>query len=90
MASPPNKSRNLASYLDFDEDVDYGSDINVLGDERISSHSPVPEARPLTAPNPFVERGETTALVAQHHETDAGERIINNPLDEQQEFILQL
>ena len=58
MASPPNESRNLASYLDFDEDVYYGSDTNVPGDEGISSHSFVTEARPLTAPNILVERGE--------------------------------
>ena len=61
MASPPNESRTLSSYLDFDEDVDYGSDTSVPGDDGISSHSAVSEARPVTAPNPFVERGETTA-----------------------------
>ena len=79
MASPPNESRTLASYLDFDEDVDYGSESNVPGDEGISSHSHVSEDRPLTALNPFVERGEATTLVAQHHATDAGEDIIINP-----------
>ena len=88
MASPPNESRTLSSYVDFDEDVDYGSDINVPGDDAISSHSAVSMARPLTSPNPFVERGETTEQVAQHHTTYAGEHIITNPLDEQQELIL--
>ena len=88
MASPPNESRTLSSYVDFDEDVDYVSDTNVPEDEGISSYSAVSEARPNTALNPFVERGETTALVAQHHTTDAGEHIITNPLDEQQELIL--
>ena len=58
-------------------------------DEWISSYSPVSEASPHTAPNPFEERGETTALVVQHHATDAGGHIITNPLDEQQELILQ-
>ena len=39
MASPPNESRTLASYLDFDEDVDYGSDTNVPEDEgELSDH----------------------------------------------------
>ena len=83
MALPPNESRTLSSYLDFDEDVDYGSDTSVHGDDGISSHSAVPEARPLTASNPFVERGDITAPVAQHHTTDADENIITNPLDEQ-------
>ena len=46
------------------------------------------EASPHTAPNPFAERSETTALETQHHATDAGERIITNLLDEQQELIL--
>ncbi|CAI5742841.1 unnamed protein product [Hyaloperonospora brassicae] len=41
------------------------------------------------APNPFVERGDTTAPVAKHHTTDAGENTITNPLDEQQELIRQ-
>ena len=85
----PNESRILSSYLDFDEDVDYGNDTKVPGDEGISSHSPVPEVRPLSAPKSFVERGETTAPVVQHHTTDGGEHIITNPLDEQQELILQ-
>ena len=88
MASPSNESRTLSSYLDFDEDVDYGSDNSVPGDDGISSHSAVSEARPLTAPNPFVERGETKAPGTQHHTTDADENIITNPLDEQQELIL--
>ena len=52
------------------------------------SNSPVQEASPHTAPNPFAERGETTALEVQHHATDTGEHIITNPLDEQQELIL--
>ena len=89
MLSPPNESRTLISYLDFDEDVDYGSDTSVPGDDGISSHSAVSEARPLTAPNPFVERGETTAPGVQHHTTDADENIITNPLDEQHELIFQ-
>ena len=67
----------------------YGSDINVHGDGGTLSNPPVPELQPLTAPNPFVERGETTAPVERLHAADAGEIIITNPLDEQKELILQ-
>ena len=89
MASPPYESPTLSSYLGIDVEEDYGSDTDVRGEERTMSNSPVQEASPHTAPNPFAERGETTALEAQHHATDAGEHIITNPLDEQQELILQ-
>ena len=81
MTSPPHESTNLSSYLGIYEEVDYGSNTNVHGDEGTLSDPPVPEFRPLTAPNSFVERGETTAPVAQHHAADAGERIITNSLD---------
>ena len=81
MASLPHESRTLSSYLDFDEDVDYSSDTSVPGDDGISSHSAVSEARPLTAPNPFAIRGVTTAPGAQHHTTGADENIITNPLE---------
>ncbi|CAI5712939.1 unnamed protein product [Hyaloperonospora brassicae] len=74
MALPPNESRSLSSYLDFDDDVDYGSDTSVHGDDGISSHSAVTEAHPHTASIPFVERDEN---------------IITNPLDEQQQLIRQ-
>ena len=89
MISPPHESQTLSSYVDFDEDVDYGSKTNAHGDEGTLSSLPVPEVRPLTATNPFVKRGETTAPVAQHHATDTGERIITNLFDEQQELVLQ-
>ena len=68
---------------------DYGSDTDVLGEERTISNSPLQEATPDTEPKPFTERGDTTALEAQHHATDAGGRTITNSLDEQQELILQ-
>ena len=89
MALPLHESTTLYSYLSIDEEEDYRSYTNVHRDEGTLSSSPVPEVRPLTAPNPFVERGEITALVAQHHATDAGERITTNPLGAQQELILQ-
>ena len=84
MASPPHESPTLSPYLGLDEELDYGGDIDVLGDERTFSNPSVSEVRPLSAPNPFAERGETTAPMAQHLATDAGEHIITNPLDEQQ------
>ena len=88
MTSQPHESHNLFSYLDLEEDLDYDSDSTVHVDEGTLFKLPVPEVRPLTASNPFVERGETTAPVAKHDATDAGERIITNPLDEQQDLIL--
>ena len=88
MASPLNEPRTVSSYLDFDEDVDYGIDTSVPIDDGIPSHFAVSEARPLQEPNPFDERGETTAPGEQHHTTHADENIITNPLDEQQEIIL--
>ena len=89
MASPPYESPTLSSFLGIDVEEDYGSDTDVRGEERTMYNSPVQEASPHTAPNPFAERSETTALETQHHATDAGEHIITNPLDEQQELIIQ-
>ena len=89
MASPPHESPTLSSYLGINVEEDYGSDTDVRGEERTMSNSPVQEASPHTAPNPFAERSETTALETQHHATDAGEHIITNPLDEQQELVIQ-
>ena len=91
MASLPHESRTFLPYLEFDEDVDHDSDTDVQGDERTLFKSLVTEVRPLSANNPFVERGETTVPLAQHHATDlcAGGRIIAKPLDDQEEFNLQ-
>ena len=89
MASPPHESRTHSPYLDFDEEVNYGSDTNFHGYDGISCRSAVSNARPLTAPNSYVKRGETTAPRAQDHTTDSDENIITNPLDEQQELIFQ-
>ena len=87
MASPPHESPTIYSYLGINVEENYGSDTDVLSG-RTMSDSSLQEAKPRTAPNPFAERGETTALVEKHHVTDAGKRIITNPLDEQQELIL--
>ena len=90
MASPPQESSTLSFYLGIDVEEDHGSDADVLGEERTMFNSPVQEATPHTASNPFAERGETTAPVAQHHATYSGENIITNPLDEQQVIIIQI
>ena len=67
MALPPNESWTLSSYLDSDEEVDYVSDKNVHEDEVKSSHSLVPYEGPLSAPNPFIKRGDITAP-GEHHQ----------------------
>ncbi|CAI5733685.1 unnamed protein product [Peronospora destructor] len=89
MASPPHESSTLSSYLGIDVEVDYGSDTDVHGEERTMSDSPVQEASPHTAPNPFAERGEATAPSAQHQTLIVGDAIITNPLDEQQQLAIQ-
>ena len=70
--------------------VENGGYTDVHGDEETLSNPAVPEVLPVTAPNPFIERGETKAPAAQHHAIDAGQKFIINPLDEQQDLILQL
>ena len=47
------------------------------------------DKRPLSVPNSLVERDKNTAPEAQHYTTNAGERIITNLVNEQQELILQ-
>ena len=89
MASPPHESPTLSSYLGLDEELDCGSDTDVHGNKWTLSNLPVSEVRTLSATNPFVERGETTASMVQHHAADAGEHIVTNLLDEQQKLILQ-
>ena len=89
MASPPHKSSTLFSYLKINEEVNFGSDSNVPGEEKITSDSPVQEARPHTAPNPFAELGEANAPLALHQTPLVGDAIITNPLDEQQQLALR-
>ena len=57
MALPPYESPTLSSYLGIDVEEDCGNETDVPGEERTTSNSPVQEARPHTAPNPFAERG---------------------------------
>ena len=81
MTSPHDDSQTLSPYLDFDEEVDYGCDTSVHDEELIVSSSPMPEARPRSAPNLFAEGGKTNAPSAQRHSLDVGYTTITNPLD---------
>ena len=91
MASPSRETPSLSTYLGLDEELDYGSDTEVQEeDERTFSNlPPVREVRSHPAPNPFVERGDTTAPLAPHQSFDADGNIITNPLDEQQQLVIQ-
>ena len=46
MTSSPHESQTLSSYLNLDEEVDYGSDTSVDEEEGIMTNTPMPEARP--------------------------------------------
>ena len=88
MATPNKESETLHSFLGMEE-VDYGSDTSVQGDKRTMSESPVPEDKPLSAPNPFFECSDANAPSAQHVASVADATNITNPLDEYQERLLQ-
>uniref|UniRef100_A0AAV1VBM8 Uncharacterized protein n=1 Tax=Peronospora matthiolae TaxID=2874970 RepID=A0AAV1VBM8_9STRA len=53
------------------------------------SGSLMPEAQPSNTPNPFSERGDASAPLAQHLAPGSDETIITNPLDDRQQFIVQ-
>uniref|UniRef100_A0AAV1UEE9 Uncharacterized protein n=1 Tax=Peronospora matthiolae TaxID=2874970 RepID=A0AAV1UEE9_9STRA len=89
MSSSPNESKALCNYLRLEEEVDYGSDNSVRGDTGTTSGSLMPEAQPSNIPNPFAERGDASAPPAQHAASGSDETIIANPLDEQQELLVQ-
>ena len=89
MASSPHESSTLSSYLGIDVEVNYGSDTNVPGEDRTTLGSPVQEARPHSAPNSFAERGGANASLAPHQTSIVGDAIITNPLDEQQQLVIQ-
>ena len=68
--------------------MDYSSDTNVPVEERATYDSPVQEAPPHTAPNPFDEHGEANASTALAQAPIVGDAIITNPLDAQQHLAL--
>uniref|UniRef100_A0AAV1UDA6 Uncharacterized protein n=1 Tax=Peronospora matthiolae TaxID=2874970 RepID=A0AAV1UDA6_9STRA len=89
MPSSPNESKTLSDYLGIEEAVDYGSDTSVHGDAGTISDSPMPEAQPSYTPNLFSERGDVSAPLAQRSASGSDENIITNPLDEQQQMLVQ-
>uniref|UniRef100_A0AAV1TEQ5 Uncharacterized protein n=1 Tax=Peronospora matthiolae TaxID=2874970 RepID=A0AAV1TEQ5_9STRA len=89
MSSSPNESKALCDYLGIEEEVDYGSDTSVRGDTGTTSGSLMPEAQLSNTPNPFAERGGASAPSAQHAASGSDETIIANPLDEQQQLLVQ-
>ena len=54
LISSPHEFQTFSSYLDHDEEVDYGSDTTVHGEQRTMSNQPVPEVRPYSDLNRFV------------------------------------
>uniref|UniRef100_A0AAV1TUL9 Uncharacterized protein n=1 Tax=Peronospora matthiolae TaxID=2874970 RepID=A0AAV1TUL9_9STRA len=89
MSSPPNESKAPCDYLGLEEEVDYGSDTSVHVDTGTISDSLMPEAKPSNAPNPFSERGDASAPLAQHSTSGSDETIITNPLDELEQLLVQ-
>uniref|UniRef100_A0AAV1UUI6 Uncharacterized protein n=1 Tax=Peronospora matthiolae TaxID=2874970 RepID=A0AAV1UUI6_9STRA len=89
MSSSPNESKALCDYLGIEEEVDYGSDTSVRDDTGTTSGSLMPEAQLSNTPNPFAERGGASAPPAQHAASGSDETIITNPLDEQQQLLVQ-
>uniref|UniRef100_A0AAV1U4M4 Uncharacterized protein n=2 Tax=Peronospora matthiolae TaxID=2874970 RepID=A0AAV1U4M4_9STRA len=89
MSSSPNESKTLWDYLGIEEEVDYDSDTSVRGDTGTTSGSLMPEAQLSNTPNPFAERGGASAPPAQHAASGSDETIIANPLDEQQQLLVQ-
>uniref|UniRef100_A0AAV1UPZ6 Uncharacterized protein n=1 Tax=Peronospora matthiolae TaxID=2874970 RepID=A0AAV1UPZ6_9STRA len=89
MSSSPNESKALCDYLGIEEEVDYGSDTSVRGDTGTMSGSLMPEAQLSNTPNPFAERGGASAPPAQYAASGSDETIITNPLDEQQQLLVQ-
>ena len=73
----------------MEDEVDFGSDTSVQGDEGTMSQSPVLEDKPLSAPNPFPTPSDVNAPLAQRGVSASDEAIITNPLDESQARVIQ-
>ena len=66
-----------------EEELDYASNV----ESNVST--PVREDMSRQAPNPFPKRRAANALTALHTTPGMGSAIITNPLDEEQEQVLQ-
>uniref|UniRef100_A0AAV1V424 Uncharacterized protein n=1 Tax=Peronospora matthiolae TaxID=2874970 RepID=A0AAV1V424_9STRA len=89
MSSSPNESKTLCDYLGIEEAVDYGSNTSVQGDTGTISDSLMSEVQPSNTLSPFFERGHAGAPLAKHSTPGSDETIITNPLDEQQQLLVQ-
>uniref|UniRef100_A0AAV1TNI0 Uncharacterized protein n=1 Tax=Peronospora matthiolae TaxID=2874970 RepID=A0AAV1TNI0_9STRA len=83
------EDKALANFLGL-EDVgfDSGNDIKVEGEERSKPSTPVRGDIPHPTPNPFPERSATTALTALGAMSPMDTSGITNPLDEEQQRML--
>uniref|UniRef100_A0AAV1TDF6 Uncharacterized protein n=1 Tax=Peronospora matthiolae TaxID=2874970 RepID=A0AAV1TDF6_9STRA len=89
MFSSSKETKPLCDYLGIEDAVDYGSDTSVQGDTGTVSDSPMPEAQPSNTLSPFSERGDASVPLAQHLTPGSDETTITNPLDEQQQMLVQ-
>ena len=88
MPSPIAESDSISFYLGLDE-VDYGSDTSVHDGKRTMSDTPMHEEQPLMATVPLSELSDVNVPLAQHPAFSSDDAIITNPLDEQQQLIVQ-
>ena len=81
------EDKAVAEFLGLDE-VDYGSDTSVKEEEKSESTTSVCERTSRPAPNPFPERGAAAALTALGGMSNVDSSIITNPLDEEQQRLV--
>ena len=80
----PDQFSTISDLLGIeDERVDYGSDTESKASTLMC------DERPRQAPNLFYESGAADALTALHMTPGMGSSIIMNPLDEEQDQVLQ-
>uniref|UniRef100_A0AAV1UAX4 Uncharacterized protein n=1 Tax=Peronospora matthiolae TaxID=2874970 RepID=A0AAV1UAX4_9STRA len=83
------EDKALAKFLGVEDvDFDSGSDTKVEGEEQSKPSTPVRGDIPHPAPNPFPERSAATALTALGAMSPMDTSIITNPLDEEQQRML--
>uniref|UniRef100_A0AAV1UC53 Uncharacterized protein n=2 Tax=Peronospora matthiolae TaxID=2874970 RepID=A0AAV1UC53_9STRA len=83
------EDKALAEFLGVEDvDFDSGSDTEVEEEEQSKPSTPVRGDIPHPAPNPFPERSAATALTALGAMSPMDTSIITNPLDEEQQRML--